>query len=420
MSDLTTIESPRVLDLVDVKAKSDAIARALRRAARQSRQPAPLIVGGGGVRARRGDRIFRLGLIVSFVVMVALPALAATVYWGLIASKQYESEAKFTLRSGEASPLDALGGFAGLPVSRQAQDTQVLANYIRSPAMIEAIEKQVDLKAIYGRPAVDHFSRLKADATVEDVEKYWRKRVDVDVKAASSIVTLDVRAFTPQDAEFLTRTIVSLSEKLVNDITNRPRIDAVNFARAEMKRSESELLAATASMRDARNALGVLDAGAAAEAINKTITILRVQLADAESDLAVQGPDAAQSPQSRVLKAKITALKQQIADYSAQIAGNGPQQGANMADRASRLSSDQIRLDVARQQYVQATAAYQSARTNLETQQTYLAAFLRPVVAQESTYPRRWLQWLIIVGPCLLVWSLVAAIAFQARDNMAK
>ena len=417
---MTTIETPRVLDLVDVRAKSDAISRALRRAARQSRQPAPLIVGGGGVRARRGDRVFRLGLIVSFVVMVALPALAATVYWGLIASKQYESEAKFTLRSGEASPLDALGGFAGLPTSRQAQDTQILANYIRSPAMIEAIEKSLDLRAIFQRPGVDYFSRLKTDAKIEEVEKYWRKRVDVDVKAASSIVTLDVRAFTPQDAELLTKTIVKLSEKLVNDITNRPRIDALNFAQAEMKRSESELLGATASMRDARNALGVLDAGAAAEAINKTLTILRVQLADAESDLAVQGPDAAESPQSRVLQSKIAALKQQIAGYSAQIAGNGPQQGANMADRASRLSSDQIRLDVARQQYVQATVAYQSARTNLETQQTYLAAFLQPVAAQESTYPRRWLEWLIIVGPCVLAWSLLAALAFQARDNMAK
>ncbi len=420
MSDLTTIETPRPLDPVDVKAKADAISRALRRAARQSRQPAPLIVGGGGVRARKGDRVFRLALIVSFIVMVALPTVVATVYWGLIASKQYQSTAEFMLRSGEASPLDALGGFAGLPTSRQAQDTQILANYIRSPAMIEAIEKLLDLRAIFERPGVDYFSRLKTHAKIEELEKYWRKRVDVKVEAASNIVTLDVRAFTPQDAELLTKMIVQLSEKLVNDITNRPRIDALNFAHTELKRSEAFLLEATASMRDARNALGVLDAGAAAEAINKTLTLLRIQLADAESDLTVQGPDAAQSPQSRVLSAKIAALKQQIAVYSGQIAGNSPQHGANMAERESKLSSNQIQLDVARQQYVQATAAYQSARNNLETQQTYLVAFLQPIVAQKSTYPKRWLEWLIIVGPCLLVWSLLAAIAFQARDNMAK
>lgn len=107
MSDLTTIDTSPALDFAEAKSRSDAISRALRRAARQSRQPTPLIVGGGvGVRARRGDRAFRLGLIMSFIVMVAAPAVAASIYWGLIASKQYVSEAKFTLRSGEASPLD--------------------------------------------------------------------------------------------------------------------------------------------------------------------------------------------------------------------------------------------------------------------------------------------------------------------------
>ena len=420
MSNLTTIETRPPLALAEAKAQSDAISRALRRAARQSRQPTPLIVGGGGVRARKGDRLFRLGLIISFITIVGLPTLGASIYWGLIASKQYESEAKFTLRSGESSPLDALGGFAGLPTSRQAQDTQILANYVHSPTLIEELNKSVDLRKIFDHSGVDYFSRLKTNATIEELDKYWRKRVDVKVETASSIVTLDVRAFTPEDSELLASKIVNLSEKLVNDITNRPRVDALKFAEAELKRSEANLQAATAAMRDARNAQGVIDAAAAAEAINKTLTILRVQLANAESDLAVQGPDATESPQSRVLKAKIAALKQQVSEYSAQIAGNGSPQTANMADRLSSLSNDQTKLDLARQQYVEATAAYQNARTNLETQQTYLVDFLKPILAQKSTYPKRWLEWFIIVGPGLLIWGLLVGIAYQARDNMAK
>jgi capsular polysaccharide transport system permease protein len=420
LSDLTTIETPRTLSLVDAKARSDAISRALRRAARQSRQPAPLIVGGGGVRARKGDRVFRLALIMSFLFMAALPAIAATIYWGFIASKQYESEAKFTLRSGEASPLDSLGGFAGLPSSRQAQDTQILANYVRSPAIISELEKSLDLKAIFGRPEVDDFSRLKPDASIEDVEKYWRKRVNVGVETASSIVTLDVRAFTPEDSELLAKKIVELSEKLVNGITNRPRHDALAFSEAELKRSEENLRQASAAMRDARNAQGVIDAGASAEGINKVLTILRLQLAEAESDLAARGPEALQAPQSRVQKAQIAALKQQIAEYSSQIAGNSAEHGANMADRLSTLSGVQTSLDLARQQYAEASVAFQSARVDLEAQHTYLVAFLQPVLAQKSTYPRRWLEWLIFVGPCVLIWSLFAGLAFQARDNMAK
>ena len=418
LTDLAPIGQGGALSVNEAQAVSAAISRALRRAARQSRQPAPVIVGGGGVRARRGDRAFRLGIIASFIVVVLIPACLATVYWGLIASKQYASEAKFTLRSGESSALDALGGFAGLPSSRQAQDTQVLVNYIESPAVIEALEKTVDLKALYGGWNVDYFSRLAPDASKEKVEKYWRRRVDAKIDSNSGIVTLNVRAFTPQDSEMLASNIVNLSESLVNNMAERPRHSALEIAETEFRRAEESLRNATDAMRDARNAQGVLDANASAEAINKVVTVLQLQLSETESMLAALGPLAQDAPQSKVLQAKITKLKQQIAGYQAQIAGG--RDGANMADKLNALSKYQTDLDIARQRYAQAAAAYQSARVDIETQRAYVVTFLKPILAQESTYPRRWLEWLIVVLPALLLWSLGAAIAFQARDNMAK
>src|SRR5450755_4588710 len=141
--ELAALDSSPPPSVIDAKAKTDAIARALRRAARQSRMPAPLISGGAGFRGRRGDRVFRWTILIGFILLVACPTLASSVYWGLIASKQYVTEAKFALRSGESSVLDSIGGFAGLPSSQQTQDTQILANYIRSRAIIEDIAKDI-------------------------------------------------------------------------------------------------------------------------------------------------------------------------------------------------------------------------------------------------------------------------------------
>jgi capsular polysaccharide transport system permease protein len=417
LTDLAPIGQGRALSVNEAQAVSAAMSRALRRAARQSRQPAPIIVGGGG-RARKGDRAFRLGIIASFIAIVLIPALVATVYWGVVASKQYASEAKFTLRSGESSSLDVLGGFAGLPSSRQAQDTQVLVNYIESPAIIESLKKTVDLKTLYGDESIDHFSRLSPDASREKIEKYWRKRVDVKVDSNSGIVTLNVRAFTARDSEMLASKIVRLSESLVNDMAERPRHSALSIAEVEFRQAEENLRNATNAMRDARNTQGVLDANASAEAINKVVTVLQLQLSETESALAALGPQAPEAPQSRILQVKISKLKQQIGDYQAQIAGG--REGVNMADRLSALSKYQTDLEIARQRYAQASAAYQSARVDIETQRAYVVAFLNPILAQESTYPRRWLEWLLVVLPAFLLWSLGAAIAFQARDNMAK
>lgn len=416
--DLAAPDPKTPTTFVEAKAKTDAVARALRRAARQSRAPAPLISGGAGFRARKGDRAFRWGVIVSFVLMVACPSIVATVYWGLIASKQYVSEAKFALRSGEASVLDS-GGFAGLPSSQQAQDTLILANYVHSRAIIEALEKEVDLRRIYSGSDIDYLSRLPAKAPIEELEKYWRKRAEVNVEGISAIITLNIRAFNPADSNMLVNKVRELSEKLVNDMSTRSRNDALEQSQAELARAEKNLKTSTTAMRDARNSEGVLDAGAAAEAINKLITQLRLQLSRAEEDLGAQG-DAGDSPQATVLKARIASLKDQIKTYSNQVAGASGSDGNNMAQRLGALSSVQIDLDLARQQYALAAVNFENARINSETQHAYLVTFVQPTLAEKSTYPRRLWEWSIIVLSSLLIWSLLVGIAFMVRDHMAK
>jgi capsular polysaccharide transport system permease protein len=408
-----TVDDPRAL--------RESISRALRRAARKARAPAAIISGGAGFQARKGARAFRMGLIASFILLVIVPLMIESVYWGLIATKQYTTEAKFALRSGEASPLDALGGVIGAPASQQMQDTQIIANYIKSRTMVEALNKALDLRRIYARPEVDYFSRLSRSDTIEDLVKYFRKRMDVSVEAVSGIVQIDIRAFTPEDSLALTNKAIELSEILVNDLSTRSRRDAFQLAQSELNRAEGRLRAATEQMREVRDTQGVLDASAAAEAITKVINVLRLELSHAEESIATQGgavtPDA---PQVRVLNARIKSLKSQIADYTRQIAGGSDAGGDSMAQRLGALSRQQVELDLARQQYVLASANYESARVALETQTGYLASFLHPTLAEKSTYPRRGWEWSIVVFPALLIWMLLASLALVARDYMAK
>ena len=86
----------------------------------------------------------------------------------------------------------------GLGASQQSQDTQIVADYIRSRAMVEALGKSLDLRQIYSRDDADYFSRFDRTDSIEDLEKYWRKRVDVKIETLSGIVSVDVRAFTPK------------------------------------------------------------------------------------------------------------------------------------------------------------------------------------------------------------------------------
>ena len=163
------------------------------------------------------------------------------------------------------------------------------------------------------------------------------------------------------------------------------------------------------------------ETGAAAEAVTKIITQLRIELATAESGLALQKSAAVNdSPQARLLQAQVHNLKSQIAQYTSQIASTNENSGATLAEHAGVLSTHQTDLGVAQQRYKLAAASYETARVALETQRAYLAPFLRPTIAEKSIYPRRWLEWGLIVGPTTLAWLVLAGVAVLVRDNMAK
>lgn len=406
----------------DASFKAQSIARALRRAANKSRAPTSVNVGGGGFQARRGDRAFRLGVLASFAAFVIAPFLVASIYWGLIASKQYVTETKFALRAGEASSLDLLsGGAMGSQASQQMQDAQVLVNFIRSRSMVEALELKVGLRAMFSRSGVDYFSSFDPEGSVEEMEKYWKRRIDASIDLMSGIISVNVRAFTPRDSLAIAQNVTDLSERLVNELSTRSRRDALAQARTELTRAEEHLKNATGAMRDARNTEGVLDAPAAAEAINKLITTLRLELAQTQEDLALHSDAAtSDSPQARLLTARVQSLNSQIDEFSTQIASGSERGAGSLAQRAGVLSTHQIELDLAQQRYALAASMFENARVDLETQRAYLVSFLRPTLAEKSLYPRRWIEWAIIVAPATIGWLAFAAVAFLVRDHMAK
>ena len=86
---------------------------------------------------------------------------------------------KFTIRAGENS---GLGAFGISSAGQQFQDTQIIADYVRSRAMVDALNDKLNLRKIFGRSDIDYFSRFDPTKPVEDLEKYWDKRIDVKIE----------------------------------------------------------------------------------------------------------------------------------------------------------------------------------------------------------------------------------------------
>lgn len=420
----TTSGPPATGTALTPRERSQLVARALSDAARRARfsTRARKTLGAGGFKARRGQRLVRIILSVTFVLMVAVPSVAAVVYYGLIASPQYMAEARFTVRGGLQPRPDAIGSLTGVPSMMIIQDTQVIMNYVQSRAIIEALDSQIGLRSIYDRPGVDWWSRLAPGKPIEKVLKYWKSMIDLSVQMPAGIVVMTVRAFSPQDAVTVANAVLSQSEALVNDLNDRMRNDAISLSLAEQTRAADQLAAARSALEQARNTEGTLSAEASAEAINTLIATLRSDLVKMQQEYdASRRYVSESSPQMRNMQTRIASANQQIAFLKSKLTVTASSDGQEPVVSATMKKLDYLEFQrkVAETIYTAATVAAERARVVGETKLMYINSFVAPVAPEESRYPRRALMIGLIIGGALAAWGALSGLVVVARNHMA-
>jgi capsular polysaccharide transport system permease protein len=389
------------------------------------------------VRKRRS-----VGLWASFLLMVALPALAAGLYYGLVVSNQYVSEFRFAVRSQDFSPAGATAASTALGSAARAgvyTDNFLVIDYLSSRQAVEDLMKTVDLRAMYSRAGVDRLSRLRGEETMENLVTYWQSMIDASFDMATGLALVRVRAFTPEDAHEIAATLVGQSERLVNEVSGRARRDAVKFAEADVARAEDRLRGARAGLRQFRDLEQTPDAARTAGGTLDLAMKLRGELAGLQSQLAslrtYMDPNA---PTVKVLESRIAATVKQIASIEREIGKGGRDAGAaataggtatsgTTAAGAQPVLSDMLSnyedVDLSRQfaeKYYETTlSALELARSEAAAQQTYVATYVQPALAQASEYPRRVVSILIVFLAAGALWFISVMIFYSIRDHVA-
>lgn len=365
------------------------------------------------------------GLLSSFILMVLVPTIAAGLYYGLMASDVYVSEAKFAVRgSGEKLPSSssaALSMFSSLSSMNSNQEAYVLANYIQSRPLIEKMEKQVGVRDIFTRPDIDPLSRLSADAPAERLRRYWDKMVVASIDNLSGVLNLEVRAFRPQDALAIAQAILVESETLVNDISRRKRTDTVAFAREEVARAEKRLKDARVAIEKFRNASGTLDPVKSAEATSRVLIALRTQKMDFENEIATARRTLSESsPSVQVLSSRLKATSDQIATIESQLTSKGEGGGDNPASRKlARYEGLELEREFAEKVYILTLAALERSRIEADRQQIYLVTFVPPGLAERSLFPNRPAATAVVFACAIAIWSVLSLLVAAVKDHNA-
>ncbi len=258
---------------------------------------------------------------------------------------------------------------------------------------------------IYSHPEIDWVAQLSPTSKLEKIRDYWRRKVVATIDTLSGIITINVLAFKPKDAQELANEIIRRSEALVNEISERSRHDAVTRAQDEIDLMKTKLRAAQTELLNYRNKNSVVDPTASAASITQTMMqLLRDKLALEAQRASISGTVAPDSPTRRFLDSQIEAMDKQLASLQSQLTSQSSKD--TISEKIAGYEDLQLDVQFLQRMYSLSQSIYERARAEQESQQLYIVTIVKPTYPEEIASPRLLLDTFLIFLSCLALWSM--------------
>lgn len=318
-----------------------------------------------------------------------LPTIASALYFFLVAADQYESEARFVVRSAAKPDVPSgLAFLAQIGLGRSQDDSFIVQEYITSRDSIEKLRKMAPLGEIFDRPQADFLARFPSLLFRQNDEgfyKYFQHMVSVIHVDKTGITTLRVRAFEAADAKKIADDLLQLSEELVNRINIRLQTDALRDSKTELKLAQDRLVATQTALTDYRNKELTIDPIRNAVSLGELIAKLSAEVAVTQAQIAELKVASSGSPQLITLQRRVTSLQDQIAKERNRIADDHE----GLAARIAVYERLVLGKEFANRMLSSAEAELVRARTEASRQLLYLERIAEPNLPDYAQYPRR-------------------------------
>jgi len=368
----------------------------------------------------------RWGGLVSFFVCVVLPTIIAGVYYFGYATDQYVASFKFTVRdisttTSTSSASDALTAMVGITGTSSPFENYMLVEYMTSRQAAQDLQTKIDIVTRYSRPFIDFWSRLDSPASMERIAKYWKLMAKVEYDTVQGTSAAEIRAFTPEDALLIAKTLLSLGEDLINEMVQRPQREAIQYAEVEVKRAENRLKTTLTELAAFRDESGVIDPIANLVTSNaKVAADLRSSMATMQTEVASmrrQGlsPNAQQLQSMQI---RLKATEDQLKEVEAQISKAKQSGDAPISRIVARYEQLELERIFATNMLTSTMQSLEQARANASAKRLYVTAFVKPAEPQVSTYPRRIIAVLTVAGASLLLWTISLLVGRSIGEHL--
>ena len=368
----------------------------------------------------------RWGGLVSFILCVILPTVIGGVYYFGYATDQYVATFKFMVRdisttASTSSASDALTAMVGVSGKSSPSENYMLVDYMTSRQAVQDLQAKIDIVGRYSRPFIDSWSRLDSSAPLERIARYWKLMARVEYDTVQGNSSAEVRAFTPEDAFLIARTLLSLGEDLINEMAQRPQREAVRYAEEEVKRAEDRLKRILAELAIFRRESGVIDPLTNLVTSNaKVAADLRASIAMIQTEMAAlrgQGLNS-NAAQFQSLQIRLTATEDQLKEVEAQVSKTKQSGDTSIARIVARYEQLELERTFAQNLLTSTMQSLEQARAVASAKRLYVTAFVKPAEPQVSTYPSRAMSVLTVAGASLLLWTISLLLARSIGEHL--
>jgi capsular polysaccharide transport system permease protein len=348
---------------------------------------------------------------------VIIPTILASIYFGLIASDVYISESRFVVRSPQRQTQTGLNAFlAGTGFSRSQDDTYSVHDFVLSRDALKELDEQIGVRKAFSSKDADFINRfpgLDWDDSFESFYRYYKKRVGIDYDTVSSITTLNVRAFTAEDAKRINDLLLKMGERLVNNLNDRSRQDLIKFATQEVTIAESKAKTAALALSSFRTSQSVFDPDKQSAIQLQGVAKLQEELLATEAQLNLIKRVSPNNPQVASLTNRVATLRNTIAAETSKVAGGG----ASLTSKSANFERLVLEKGFADKQLASALTSLETARSEAERKQLYLERLVQPNLPDKALEPRRVRSVFMVFVVGLMAWGVISLLVASVKEH---
>lgn len=347
-----------------------------------------------------------------------IASMLSVVYWGVLASDRYVSEAHIVIQrtdlsSGQSMDFTSLlTGVAGGNLS----DQMLLRDYLLSVDMLQKLDARLDLRSHYSDSKNDLLSRMWGhDLPLELFHRYHLSRVTIEYDEYAGVLVIKAEGYTPEAAHAITTVMVEEGENYMNVLAHRLAQEQVTFLEQQVSQRAEDALSRRQALLAYQSDKKLVSPQSTVESIAASINQMQSRLIELKATRSARlGYLSPKAPGVVELDLQIKAIEKQIAREQEQLTSRDGTPLNEVVEEYQRLL---MAADFAQDTYKTALTALEMGRVEATRTLKKVSILSAPTLPQYPMEPRRLYNIVVFIFGTLMVAGVFHLLAAIIRDH---